>query len=256
MSWTSEDERRAQIDGITTDQAQKRQRYIDHIKANKALEKKEKERKRKLQEAEDDKLKLQFVFMFFVVPVMLIFVIVLAIIQLSGNGHILTGDSRIVAEYKQKKKEVVELQEKLSKKTTKLLGAAHEFRATIASNVGAIKSSIKRGQISSFNDAVNDQASNNRLKVIAKAQAYLAVVITEKRAVRRADIELQGIRANLDLDLTMLEASDEEEMDDLIKKLDHVIRKIKPLAEESVINNYRGDSSSIKSVWDEHFIQN
>ncbi|MBT5337623.1 hypothetical protein HOL46_00005, partial [Candidatus Falkowbacteria bacterium] len=214
-----------------------------------------KERKKREKEKDDDKMKVQLVLMFFVAPVVIIFMIVLLIIQISGNGHILTGDSKIASEYKQKRKEVVELQEKLSEKITKLGVAETEFKATIASNVGTIQSNIRRGQIRSFNDAVRNQESNTKLKIIAKAQAYLEIVTAEKRAVARAGVELQGIRANLDLDLTMLKATDQEEMDDLIKKLDNVITKIKPVAEEYVINDYNRGSSDLKSTWNKYFIQ-
>ena len=55
MVWTSADESRARREGFSVEQERNRQRYIDHIKANNALQEKEKERKKREKEKDDDK---------------------------------------------------------------------------------------------------------------------------------------------------------------------------------------------------------
>ncbi|PIR93934.1 hypothetical protein COT97_03985 [Candidatus Falkowbacteria bacterium CG10_big_fil_rev_8_21_14_0_10_39_11] len=105
--------------------------------------------------------------------------------------------------------------------------------AIIDENVTQIKAEKSRTGKYSYDEAAKNERIRTCLEAIKKAHAHKQLLIEAAKQTTFAQIDLEGMKKQLDLDILVLDKMEDEKLDDLVSRMNLVITKWQPISTKS-----------------------
>lgn len=156
--------------------------------------------------------------------------------------------------YTEKLAEIHRLQKALKRKKNLSQSKISQFQEQIASARIEITQQIDLNSNNSYEKAISNQIVNNNLQVIQRADAYIEVFEETLRKIKASEIEIVRIEKFTTVDLIALEGiENNNEFDDLLRKINRMINDIQPNAEELVTPKNITPKKSLNEIWNKYF---
>jgi len=156
----------------------------------------------------------------------------------------------------EKIQQVNDLKSKLAEKDNKLKSSNSQFEAKFIEIKEAVNTERSKNIVDSVEKARNNKIIGSNLFIMQKILAYQEYIAKELNLVANSQIDLDHLAKNLDIDRIMKNGlGSEEEFQALVTKINNVVAKIQPYANDLVIPDEQVDRIPIELIWQKYFIE-